>query len=74
MVSTSCSSVMASHLVRRPVAAAKFAPAPAVFSPFGQAPPQACFAWLKFANKQYSNYPAPNKPFCGTHIPNSNAA
>jgi branched-chain amino acid transport system substrate-binding protein len=48
-------------------------PAPAVFSPFGQAPPQACFAYLKFANNQYSNYPAPNKPYCGTLIPNSNA-
>jgi branched-chain amino acid transport system substrate-binding protein len=46
----------------------------AVFSPFGQAPPEACFGYLKFANGQYSSYPTSGQPFCGTPIPNSNAS
>jgi branched-chain amino acid transport system substrate-binding protein len=46
----------------------------AVFSPFGQAPPTACYGYLKFSNGQFNAYPASGKPFCGTLIPNSNAS
>ena len=49
-------------------------PSAASFSPFGQAPPQFCLAYLTVENSQFHNYPSDGKPFCGSLIPNSNTS
>lgn len=49
-------------------------PAPAQFTPFGQAPSQFCLYYLKFETAQFQSYPPDGKPFCGSLIPNSDTS
>jgi branched-chain amino acid transport system substrate-binding protein len=49
-------------------------PSPVSFVNFGQAPAKTCIGAAQFVNKKYVAFPASGAPFCGTLIPNSNAA
>jgi branched-chain amino acid transport system substrate-binding protein len=49
-------------------------PAPVSFVNFGQAPAKSCLAYAQFVDKKYVPFPSSRTPFCGTLIPNSNAA